>query len=324
MKNISLKALAAQFNVSINTVSHALRDMGDISEELKISIRKKAIEMGYMPNHVSQKMKKDEKAVIAILVTSFGNLYFNSLLNELIKLLNGGNEYDYVLLCSPTLTNDIIKQCILQRVDLLITPANFDYNTYEFAKLNNIHLVFVGGMNDPCEYDTVTVDNVMGCVLAASYLNKMCQNNKFIYVGIGNNHFLSDFRSKTFVDELRAINRNAEIKIFNVDEQNVSLFYQYLCKGYRCIYCYNDDTVYKLMDKLKKNYATCGYPDFSIVGFDGLCRCVKGLEEINTVEIDYSSFAATIYQVAKKRIEEPSCAVQRILLPVTLHLKYGA
>ena len=55
-KGVSLKAIALQLNVSINTVSHALRDMDDISEELKIRIRRKAIELGYMPNHVAQNM----------------------------------------------------------------------------------------------------------------------------------------------------------------------------------------------------------------------------------------------------------------------------
>ena len=30
-KNVSLKSIAAKVNVSINTVSHALRDMDDIS-----------------------------------------------------------------------------------------------------------------------------------------------------------------------------------------------------------------------------------------------------------------------------------------------------
>ena len=75
-KNVSLKSIASYFNVSINTVSHALRDMDDVSDELKTKIRLKAIELGYMPNRVAQTMKKDEKPVIAIGLSSFVNLYF--------------------------------------------------------------------------------------------------------------------------------------------------------------------------------------------------------------------------------------------------------
>ena len=97
-KNVSLKAIAAQMNVSINTVSHAIRDMDDVSEALKLKIRKKAIEMGYMPNHVAQHLKRDEKPVVAILVDSFTNLYFNTFSNELTKLLYERKEFDFMIL----------------------------------------------------------------------------------------------------------------------------------------------------------------------------------------------------------------------------------
>ena len=86
VKNVSLKVIASQMKVSINTVSHSLRDLDDISEPLKQRIRKKAIELGYMPNHVAQKMRKDEKPLIAILIDSFVNLYFNTFSSALTKL----------------------------------------------------------------------------------------------------------------------------------------------------------------------------------------------------------------------------------------------
>ena len=38
-KSVSLKAIASRLGVSINTVSHALRDLDDISEALKIRRR---------------------------------------------------------------------------------------------------------------------------------------------------------------------------------------------------------------------------------------------------------------------------------------------
>ena len=86
-KNVSLKTIAAECGVSIMTVSRALRDSYGVSDRIKEKIRKKAIELGYMPNHVVQSMSKDEKPVIAVLIDSFNNLYFSTLINELMKLL---------------------------------------------------------------------------------------------------------------------------------------------------------------------------------------------------------------------------------------------
>ena len=69
-KSVSLKAIASRLGVSINTVSHALRDLDDISEALKIRIRRTAIDMGYMPNHVAQKMKKECSPTTSRICTS--------------------------------------------------------------------------------------------------------------------------------------------------------------------------------------------------------------------------------------------------------------
>ena len=127
-KSVSLKAIASRLGVSINTVSHALRDLDDISEALKIRIRRTAIDMGYMPNHVAQKMKKDERPVVGVFADDFSNLYFNSLYAELLKAFRGSEEFDCVLMFSKSRAFDVemIKKCILQRVDVIITYIIFD------------------------------------------------------------------------------------------------------------------------------------------------------------------------------------------------------
>lgn len=68
-RNVSLKAIASRLGVSVNTVSHALRDMNDISEATKSLVRKTAVEMGYMPNHVAQMMKTEERQVVGVHVS---------------------------------------------------------------------------------------------------------------------------------------------------------------------------------------------------------------------------------------------------------------
>ena len=62
-KNDNLKTIAYELGVSINTVSHALRDMDDISEPTKQKVRRKAIEMGYISSAVSLNPKKNGVAL---------------------------------------------------------------------------------------------------------------------------------------------------------------------------------------------------------------------------------------------------------------------
>lgn len=60
-KNARLKEIAYELKLSVNTVSRALRDCSDISKKTKERVLQKAIELGYMPNSVSQAIKRDEK-----------------------------------------------------------------------------------------------------------------------------------------------------------------------------------------------------------------------------------------------------------------------
>ena len=70
MKSVGLKTIAYELNVSVNTVSRALRDCDDISSETKEKVRQKAYELGYMPNNISQFIK--ETHIISLKI--FNNL----------------------------------------------------------------------------------------------------------------------------------------------------------------------------------------------------------------------------------------------------------
>ncbi len=323
LKNVSLKSIASELNVSVNTVSHALRDMDDISDEMKEKVIKKAIELGYMPNRVAQKMHKDEKPLIAILIDSLTNLYFNTFINEFIKLLCQKGEYDFMLLYASELNKDTIKQCILQRADLLITHMPFKKEVYEYAKLNNVVILFVGSSIKDDMVDNVTVDNFKGCILAAHRLESFKDGNKYLYVGI--DYFLSAHRYSIFKTELLEVVGEKDVECFNYSKEDISVLYNYIENGFRKIFFYNDMLAYEVMAKLNKIAGKGGvrklYPDMHIVGFDKLSGYVFGFEDIDSVKINFSKLAEATFNVMENRLEKPDSKIQRIVLPVSLHLK---
>lgn len=319
-KNVSLKTIAAECGVSIMTVSRALRDSDGVSDKIKEKIRKKAIELGYMPNHVVQSMSKDEKPVIAVLIDSFNNLYFSTLINELMKLLYEKNEYDFMFLYSKQFDNDVIKQCILQRIDLIVTHIEPDKETYEMAKMNNIQIVFVGSSKLDYDMDIVSVDNQQGSVLAAKYLRNFHNSDKYVYIGV--NYFLSEQRKKLFIDELKnSYEEDCDIKCFNADEEEIETLYSYIADGYRSLFIYNDMLAYQVLDGLDKIAFDIrkAFPDLHLIGFDGLCEYIPGLKQITTIEIDFLEFATVTYDVICNRLENERSENQRIILPVKIH-----
>lgn len=67
VKMVSLKDIAQECKVSVATVSKALNDHSDIGEETKQRIRKKAKEMGYLPNFAAQALKTNRTYNIGVL-----------------------------------------------------------------------------------------------------------------------------------------------------------------------------------------------------------------------------------------------------------------
>lgn len=320
-KNVSLKTIARECGVSINTVSHALRDMDDISQKTKSRIRNKALELGYMPNHISMSIKVNEKPSVGFLINSFDNLYYNLICKELAEIFKRNNEFDFSLLYSYNeifLTEEDIKHCILQRIDLIISHLPPSSDATELATLNNISIITIGSINESRLYDNIAIDNKMGCILAAKYLSNFHTNNKYVYVGI--DYFLSDKRFEMFKSEL-ALSGFKDVLYFNGSSDDISTLYSYIQQGYRSIFFYNDSTAYKTLSQLDDLAIDIRrlFPDLHLIGFDGLGASVYGLRDISSIRMDFKEYANQTYLLIQNRLENPKAPAKSMVLPVYIY-----
>ena len=317
-KNVSLKAIAAELGLSINTVSHAIRDMPDISKATKQKVREKALELGYMPNIVSQRLKKGEKPVVALLVSSFSNLYFNSLCNELIKIFKKKNAYDIQITYFDGDYMEALKQCILQRVDLILTHTKLTEEAATFAKLNGIKTILAGTAEAEADTDSVSVNDAMGCAQAARYLWSMHRCQRYLYVGI--DYSLSEIRYSRFRQELRNLGVK-DIAYLNYDKEGAQKLLECINDGYRSLFFYNDATAYSALAELDEIAIDIRkyFPDLHLIGFDGLCEAITGLKQITTIKIDYPLFASEIYKMIAFRMENPNAPFRHVTIPTSLH-----
>lgn len=319
-KNVSMKTIATECGVSINTVSHALRDFSDISKNTKQMIRQKAIELGYLPNIPSQRLKigGGEKAVVAVLVSELTNLYFSILCDKLIKIVEQNNEYDIQILFESDDAMSTIKQCILQRVDMVITHRVFPQEAMEYAKINNIKVITIGCDMMNIDADVVTVNEAMSCEQVARYLWGIHKANKFLFVGL--DYYLSDLRYGYFKNALNSLGVT-DIMYFNESTDDIRKLLDYITNGYRSIFFYDDVMAYRILNKLDDIVVDVRkvFPDLHLVGFDGLCENILGLKQISTVLIDYSEFAKAIYDLIRYRFDNPTSDHRRIVLSTSIH-----
>lgn len=77
----SLKDLADRLGVSIATVSRALRNSHEVSDEMKARVKVLAKELNYRPNPFAQSLRKEAPKIIGVIVPNLVTHYFAAVLD---------------------------------------------------------------------------------------------------------------------------------------------------------------------------------------------------------------------------------------------------
>ena len=76
----TLKKISVQLNLSISTVSRALKNHPDISENTKRKVKELAILMEYEPNAYAVNLRTNKSKVFGLIVPAISNLFYDSFL----------------------------------------------------------------------------------------------------------------------------------------------------------------------------------------------------------------------------------------------------
>ena len=75
----TLKDIAQELNVSINTVSHALRDLPDISPETTALVKATAARLGYRKNIAASYLRTGKTLTLGVIVSDIQNPVFSAI-----------------------------------------------------------------------------------------------------------------------------------------------------------------------------------------------------------------------------------------------------
>jgi LacI family transcriptional regulator len=87
---VTLKDIARAVGKSVTTVSSALNDYDDVSEETKQLVRRVAREMGYTPNIAAQQLRKKRTNTLGLILPTFAPRFSDPFFSELLAGI--GNE----------------------------------------------------------------------------------------------------------------------------------------------------------------------------------------------------------------------------------------
>jgi len=83
--SITLKEIAKELELSISTVSRALKDHPDINSNTKESVKKKAKELNYHPNIFAQGFRSHRTQIIGVIVPSITHYFTDTILKGILK-----------------------------------------------------------------------------------------------------------------------------------------------------------------------------------------------------------------------------------------------
>ncbi len=119
MKQINIKALARELNLSVSTISKALRDSHEISEETKHRVLEMAAKLNYTPNPYASSLRGKKSRNIAIVIPEVADSFFSQAINGIESVAKGKGYHVLICLTHENFENErsILKEFQSGRVD---------------------------------------------------------------------------------------------------------------------------------------------------------------------------------------------------------------
>ncbi len=179
MSKLTLKEMAAHFKVSVSTVSKAIHDSYEISEELKAKIQKFAKENHYRPNKVALNLLNRSTKSIGVVIPNILNYFFVQVLFGIEKVANDRGYSIISCISNHSLEKEVITLELLNSgsVDGLIlssvfTESQIEKHAEHIKELlgEQIPLVLFDRVTELIDCDKVIVDDFEAGYKAAKYL----------------------------------------------------------------------------------------------------------------------------------------------------------
>jgi LacI family transcriptional regulator len=172
---LTIKDIAGALQLSISTVSKALRDSYEISEETKKLVKAYAEAHHYRPNPIAQSLKQGLSKSIGVIVCNIDNHFFSSAINGIesvahqkgynVSIAQSHESYEREVLITRDLSSRSIDGLI---VSLSAETGSVDHFKDLHAK--GLPLVFFDRVTPDIETHTIISGNYEGAYKATRHL----------------------------------------------------------------------------------------------------------------------------------------------------------
>jgi LacI family transcriptional regulator len=174
-QHITLKDMARILELSPSTISRALKDHPDISDDTKKLVKAFAKKVNYHPNALALSLRKQKTNTIGLIIPEIVHHFFSSVISGIEDLAYGEGYHVMISQSNENFNREIVdtQALIDHRVDgilVSVSKSTHNFDHLKSAKANGIPLVFFDRICDQIESDRVVVDDFEGANIATSHL----------------------------------------------------------------------------------------------------------------------------------------------------------
>ena len=229
--SVDIKMLAKNLNLSISTVSRALRDSYEISHKTKMRVQEMAKELNYSPNPYASSLRKRNSRTIAVMIPEIINTFFARAIDGIESIAQEKDYHVLIYLTHENIEKEIAFANHLQngRVDGILVSLSSETNNYDhFINLKNqgIPIVFFDRICEAIESSHITTDDFESGFAATEHLiSRGCK--EIAYLDLSQYLSISNKRMLGYMDALKKHNLNYDerlvMRFTNNNEANEEL-----------------------------------------------------------------------------------------------------
>ena len=183
---VTLKAIAKSLNISISTVSRALRNMPEIHPDTRSAVVGLARQWDYQPNQLATNLAKSRTRTIGVIVPNLSYYFFSAMLNSIEEAaMQAGYS---VMVCQSNESHlrekTHIENLLRSQVEGFIISLSGDTNNCEHVERlarKSIPLVLFDRYADSLAASKVIVDNYEAAYRVTEHLiDNGCQRVAFL------------------------------------------------------------------------------------------------------------------------------------------------
>jgi len=297
MTQPTIKDIANKLNISASTVSRALNDHPDISEDTKKLVSDVAKELNYFPNSIAKSLKSRRSKTIGVIVPEIKHDFFASAISGIEKVAYNSKYTILLTQSSESFEREKINTQTLEShriAGLIVSISQKTTNSDHFKNLlnRNLPIVFFDRVCTDLEVSKVIIDDEESAFKAVNHL---------LQRGYKKIAHISGFPElKICNDRLMGYKRAIEEKGLDVDKSLIVFSGLHEDDGYNslknlvdsgnipdAIFCGNDPVAVGAYKKIKE-YGLKIPDDIALVGFSN--NPITALLEPGITTIDQPSF----------------------------------